>query len=79
MARYQIAEAKSHFSEVLKIAESGEPVEITRGKKQETIAYIIPPSRLKSQVERDLGTLEHWGEIGIAEDWRITDEELLGL
>ena len=79
MKQYQIAEAKSRFSEVLKTAEKGEFVEITRGKKREPVAYIVSPSEFKSRTKRELGLLEHWGEITIADDWAMTDEELLGL
>ena len=79
MKQYQIAEAKSRFSEVLKTAEKGEPVEITRGKKREPVAYVITPQEFKARTKRVLGTLEHWGEITIADDWAISDEEFLRL
>ena len=79
MKQYQIAEAKSRFSEVLKLAEKGEPVEITRGKRREPVAYVIPPQEFKAKKTRTLGCLEHWGAITIADDWALSDEELLGL
>ncbi|MCL1847722.1 MAG: prevent-host-death protein [Coriobacteriia bacterium] len=79
MKQYQIAEAKSRFSEVLKTAEAGELVQITRGRKHEPVVCIVHPSMLRKQAARELGTLQHWGEIGISSDWEITDEELLGL
>lgn len=78
MRQYQIAEAKSRFSEVLKVAEAGELVKITRGRKHEPVALIVHPSYLEKPSVRELGTLEHWGEIGISKDWEITDTELLG-
>jgi len=78
MRQYQIAEAKSRFSEVLKIAEAGELVKITRGRKHVPIAFIVHPSVLEKQTTRVLGALENWGEIGISKDWEITDEELVG-
>jgi len=77
MKQYQIADAKSHFSEVLAFAESGEAVEIIRGKKRKPVAYIIPPDKMGSMSERSLGTLMHWGEISISNDWTMTNEELL--
>ena len=78
MKRYQIAEAKSRFSEVLAHAETGEPVEIVRGKKRKPVAYIISTSMFESHKERVMGSVEHWGEISISDDWKITDEELMG-
>lgn len=78
MKQYQIAEAKSHLSEVLRLAEAGELVKITRGRKHEPVAFVVHPSFLEKPPVRELGTLEHWGEIGISKDWEITDTELLG-
>jgi prevent-host-death family protein len=76
MLSFPVAEAKSRFSEVLKLAESGKPVRITRGRKKETVALIVPPGQYKPQAERTLGSLESWGKIGFAKDWAITDKEL---
>ncbi|MCL2491298.1 MAG: type II toxin-antitoxin system prevent-host-death family antitoxin [Coriobacteriia bacterium] len=77
MVQFPIAEAKSRFSEVLKIVESGSPVAITRGKKREVVAYFIHPSEYEKPAERKLGDLEHWGEITFSDDWKMTDEEFL--
>jgi prevent-host-death family protein len=42
MKTLQVAEAKTHFSTVLKDVEAGNEVAISYGKKKETIAVIIP-------------------------------------
>jgi hypothetical protein len=79
MIDYQVAEAKSRFSEVLKIAESGKTVRIIRGIKREPVAIITSPDNFKKKTKRKLGALQYWGEIKFADDWKMTDEELLGL
>ncbi|MCL1880152.1 MAG: type II toxin-antitoxin system Phd/YefM family antitoxin [Actinomycetia bacterium] len=78
MPTYRIAEAKAHFSEVLKLVANGETVAITRGKKREVVACIAPPEKLANRPKRKLGVIEHWGEITFADDWKMSDTELLG-
>ena len=78
MKQYQIAEAKRCFSEILERVEGGELVLIVRGKEHESVAYVVHPSMLEKRMARELGALEHWGEIGISDDWGITDEVLVG-
>ncbi|MDR1184642.1 MAG: type II toxin-antitoxin system Phd/YefM family antitoxin [Coriobacteriales bacterium] len=78
MASYPIAEAKSRFSEVIQTVERGETVLITRGSKKEEVAVIVPISEWHKAKERKLGTLERKMTVTFAEDWYMTDEELLG-
>ncbi|MDR1014404.1 MAG: type II toxin-antitoxin system Phd/YefM family antitoxin [Coriobacteriales bacterium] len=78
MTSYPIAEAKSRFSEIVKAVEGGEEVLITRGGKKEEVAVIVPIGEWRKKNERRLGTLRGWGEIRFADDWQMTDEELLG-
>ena len=42
MKTLQLAEAKTHFSSVLKDVEAGNDVAIVYGKKKQVIAVIIP-------------------------------------
>jgi prevent-host-death family protein len=78
MTSYPIAEAKSHFSEVIQAVERGEVVLITRGSKKEDVAAIVPIDDWRKTKERKLGTLEGKMTVAFAEDWYMTDEELLG-
>ncbi|MDR0514591.1 MAG: type II toxin-antitoxin system Phd/YefM family antitoxin [Coriobacteriaceae bacterium] len=78
MTVYQIAEAKAHFSSLIKEVEQGNVVMIARGRNNRAIAVLVPASTWKKQAERKLGTLAHWGEVALGEDWHISDEELLG-
>ena len=77
MMELPIAEVKAHFSEVLRQAEAGEEIIVTRGVKKEAVAAIIPMDKYRAKKERKLGTLEHWGPVVFHDDWHMTDEELL--
>jgi prevent-host-death family protein len=78
MVSYPIAEAKSRFSEVIKTVEGGGEVFITRGTKKEAVAVVVPIDEWHKRNRRQLGTLEGWGAIQIADDWYMTGEEFLG-
>ncbi|MDR1184396.1 MAG: type II toxin-antitoxin system Phd/YefM family antitoxin [Coriobacteriales bacterium] len=78
MTAYPIAEAKSRFSEVIQTVERGEVIFITRGSKKEEVAAIVPVSEWRKIKERRLGTLEGKMSVTFADDWSMTDEELLG-
>ncbi|MDR3036855.1 MAG: type II toxin-antitoxin system Phd/YefM family antitoxin [Coriobacteriales bacterium] len=77
MTSYQVAEAKSKFSALLKEVEQGNEVMITRGKRHEPVAVMAPVDQWKRSKKRRLGTLEHWGAFTFADDWHMSDEELL--
>jgi prevent-host-death family protein len=78
MTSYPIAEAKGRFSEVIQTVERGEVVFITRGSKKEEVAAVVPIDDWRKLKERKLGTLEGKMAVTFAEDWYMTDEELLG-
>ncbi|GHV25278.1 prevent-host-death protein [Spirochaetia bacterium] len=75
MKTLQLAEAKTHFSAVLKDVELGNEIAISYGKKKETIAVIIPYEKWKKSRKRELGSLEGRGSVTFADDWYMTDEE----
>jgi antitoxin (DNA-binding transcriptional repressor) of toxin-antitoxin stability system len=58
MKTVSLAEAKTHFSAVLKDVGLGNEVAITYGRKKETIAVIIPYKTWKKSKKRQLGTLK---------------------
>jgi antitoxin (DNA-binding transcriptional repressor) of toxin-antitoxin stability system len=79
MKTLQSAEAKTHFSSVLKDIEAGNEVAIVYGKKKETVAVIIPYEKWKKRQKRQLGTLEGRMSVKFAEDFAMTDEQLINL
>jgi antitoxin (DNA-binding transcriptional repressor) of toxin-antitoxin stability system len=72
-----LAEAKTHFSAVLKDVGLGNEVAISYGKKKETIAVIIPYEAWKKSKKRQLGTLEGTVTVKFSRDFSVTDEELI--
>jgi len=79
MKTLQSAEAKTHFSSVLKDIQAGNEVAIVFGKKKETVAVIIPYEKWKKNQKRQLGSLEGKMSVKFAEDFAMTDEELINL
>jgi antitoxin (DNA-binding transcriptional repressor) of toxin-antitoxin stability system len=79
MKTLQSAEAKAHFSSILKDIEAGNEVAIIYGKKKRTIAVIIPYEQWKKSKKRQLGTLEGKMTVNFSDDFSMSDEELIGL
>jgi len=77
MKTLQSAQAKTHFSSMLKDVEAGNEIAITYGKKKQTIAVIIPYKKWKKNQKRQLGTLEGKMSVTFSEDFAMTDEELV--
>jgi antitoxin (DNA-binding transcriptional repressor) of toxin-antitoxin stability system len=77
MKTLQSAEAKTHFSAILRDISAGNEVAITYGKKKQAIAVIIPYEQWKKTKKRQLGTLEGKLSVQFAEDFAMTDEELI--
>ncbi|MDR2097234.1 MAG: type II toxin-antitoxin system Phd/YefM family antitoxin [Spirochaetaceae bacterium] len=79
MKTLQSAEAKAHFSSILKDIEAGNEVAIAYGKKKKTIAVIISYEQWKKSKKRQLGTLEGKMTVSFSDDFSMSDEELIGL
>jgi len=79
MKTLQSAKAKTHFSSILKDVEAGNEVAITYGKKKQTIAVIIPYEKWKNKQKRQLGTLEGKMSVKFADNFAMTDEELINV
>ena len=77
MKAYPVGEFKANFSEIMAQVQSGEEVIITYGKKKEPTAVLIPYTNYKSKKVR-LGRLQDHKLI-IHDDFKMTEEELLGL
>ena len=81
MQSIQVAELKSHFSEILKsIKNNGEKYIVEYGKQHEKVALLIPyDARLDIEEERTFGIGKELGSFEITPGFAMTDEEFLGL
>jgi len=79
MKSLAVGELKANFSEVLEKVRGGESVGILYGKKKTPVAKIVPMEKPKKKRPRKLGILEGKASVVFADDFTMTDEELLGL
>jgi antitoxin (DNA-binding transcriptional repressor) of toxin-antitoxin stability system len=73
----QSAEAKTHFSSILKDIEAGNEIAITYGRKKQTVAVIIPYDQWKKTKQRQLGTLKNRAKVHFSKNFSMSDEELI--
>ena len=73
----QSAEAKVHFSSVMRDIQAGNEVAIVYGKRKETIAVIVPYEQWKKSKKRELGSLKGIATVKFAEDFSMSDEDLV--
>jgi len=79
MQTMTVSQFKSHFSEVLDRVQQGEDIVISYGKKKEKIAVLVPFASYEGKPRRVLGLLAGKASFAIADDFKITDDELLSL
>lgn len=81
MQSIQVADLKSHFSDILKtIKNDGERFIIEYGKQHEKIAMLIPYEKnLEIEEQREFGLYKGKGSFTLKNDFSMNDEELLGL
>ena len=77
MKTFQVGEAKSHFSTVIKDVEGGHEVAIAYGRKKKTVAVIVPYEKWRKSQKRQLGSLEGKMSVAFADDFKMSEEELL--
>jgi antitoxin (DNA-binding transcriptional repressor) of toxin-antitoxin stability system len=78
MQTVQVGEFKARFSEIIESVKAGETVVVAYGRNQEKVAALIPYVQLPTQQPRQLGTLAGVASVTFADDFAMTDEELLG-
>lgn len=72
-----VSQFKSHFSEVLDRVQHGEDVVISYGKKKDKIAVLVPFASYAGKPQRTLGLLAGKASFSMADDFKISDDELL--
>jgi antitoxin (DNA-binding transcriptional repressor) of toxin-antitoxin stability system len=78
MKSYPVGEFKSNFSHVLELIKNGEEVEILFGRNKKPIAKLIPINTKKSG-KRKIGILKGKSEVIFKENFKMTEDELLGI
>ncbi len=78
MQTIQVGEFKARFSEMIDSVRAGETIVVAYGRNQQKVAALIPYDQLPQRQPRRLGVLAGVAHVGFADDFAITDEELLG-
>jgi len=79
MKMLPVGELKAQFSEVLEKVKMGESFGILYGKKKKPVAMIVPFNDQERKSERKIGILDGKVKIQFADNFKITEEEFLGL
>ena len=79
MKSLPVGELKAQFSEVLEKVQQGESFEITYGKNKKPVAKIVPITGAKPKKKRKLGIWEGKVQFVFADNFKMTDEEMLDL
>jgi hypothetical protein len=78
MKTMTVGDFKANFSKVAELIKKGEEVTVTYGKNKEILGYFIP-KKTELPKKRVLGALEGKMKVIIKDDFKITEEEFLGL
>ena len=79
MKSLQVGELKARFSEVLDEVQKGKSVGVLYGKGKKLIAEINPPHEQEKAVKRKIGIMDGKIKLVFADNFKMTDEELLDL
>jgi prevent-host-death family protein len=79
MKTLPVGELKAQFSEVLEKVRKGEKFGIIYGKKKKPVAMIVPYLDTEKKKDRQLGVLDGKCIIRFADDFKMTEEEFVGL
>lgn len=78
MKSLPVGEFKAHFSEILEMVQNGESIGVLYGKNKKPVAKLVPMSEPKKK-KRKIGIMDGKVEITFADNFKMTDEELLDL
>jgi antitoxin (DNA-binding transcriptional repressor) of toxin-antitoxin stability system len=79
MKTLPMGEIKTKFSEILEKVKQGESFGILYGKGKKPIAMIVPYVDSEEKKERRIGILDGKVNVTFADDFKMTEEEFLGL
>jgi antitoxin (DNA-binding transcriptional repressor) of toxin-antitoxin stability system len=78
MKTLPVGELKAQFSEVLEKVKKGESFGILYGRQKKPVAMIVPYAEGEAKKARKIGLYDGKVTIRIAEDFEISEEDLLG-
>ena len=78
MQTIQVGELKARFSEIIDAVRGGETIVVAYGRNQEKVAALVPYHQLPPRQPRPLGLLAGKASVRFADNFAMTDEELLG-
>ncbi len=79
MKTLPVGEVKAQLSEILEKVKQGESFGILYGKKKRPIAMIVPYLDFEKKKERKIGILDGKVKVTFADNFKMTEEEFLGL
>jgi antitoxin (DNA-binding transcriptional repressor) of toxin-antitoxin stability system len=79
MKSLSVGEFKARFAEVLEMVQQGESVGVLYGKSRKPIAKLVPMNGSQSKKKRKIGILDGKVNIRFAKNFKMTEEEFLGL
>ncbi len=79
MKSLQIGQFKAQFSQLIEDVQKGETIEVVKGKKKQPVAHLVPVNGTKAKRKRKFGILDGKVKYVIADDFKMTEDELLGL
>ncbi len=71
-----VGEFKTRFSDALASVAQGDTITVTYGRNKRPVAVLAPPP---AAPRRKLGLLAGKATVKLAPDWKLTEEEFLGL
>lgn len=78
MQAINVGELKANFSEVLKKVQAGEEIAILYGKRKKIVAKLVPEIYQKKS-RRKIGIWDKKWKVKFHTDFKMTEEELLGI
>lgn len=78
MKTLTVGEFKANFSEVVEQLKTGEKFAVTYGKKKQIVGYFVPQDPAP-QKKIKLGIAAGRGRVIFGPDFKMTEEEFLGL
>lgn len=79
MKSLPVGEFKAQFSEVLELIQQGESVGVLYGKSKKPVAKLVPMKASKPKKKRKIGIMDGKLKVVFADNFKMTDEELLDL